>query len=703
MKFMRVPCIAIICATIMAEDKPVDPMAWTASGECPAFREVLKNEDYAARLKGAQPQLAKMEAERAKTPPRCLKVLSVNKDSQGERLNLEAGDFVLKLDDKEVSDALKFNSLRTNAPQKLTILSMKRGMLTVDIQPGMLGTRLGTFIRDDPAEVGEGYDDPRWHNDLKIASYLFVDGDSELIETAFYRAIKSGMKMTVRMKVLGAALAQKTGRYDDAMDFAWHAMKTAPDDQGACLTFCCAAACSYKLKAALEITRKTPLLERNIKELERLVAEHESQPAARRMRPAPSIACENYFFDDIILRSNSMFLNEKSTAGNENTLRNFLWNDGWKDSFPSGTFTVCRFKPAVRNLNFSLHFTVKQTTPEFSNWQKTLFVGAAPLNEKGEPRFENMNDAIGLQFTPAEMPSIRIRNIDLLSTCVNLDRPGLYEPGEVHHYFEMYIVDGQIEMFLDEKRIYYAPAGKISEKYALQIAVVGTTFTVWGVRAWELLTEAERKERVDKQINERYREKESRLFRAVSVGTLKYITQLLDLGADPNTPSELNVTPLHQAMVVKRKDVAELLLARGAKLDAYSAAGIGDAKQLAELLANQPSCPWSPLHIAAEAGQIEAARVLLEKGTDVNTPATDRFGKRTPLIWAAIGNQKGMLEFLLSRGASINLADAKGHTAMWYAQQHEAKEAIAFLKEKGAVQNQSSVPMKPPPPPTGDF
>jgi RNA polymerase sigma factor (sigma-70 family) len=67
----------------------------------------------------------------------------------------------------------------------------------------------------------------------------------------------------------------------------------------------------------------------------------------------------------------------------------------------------------------------------------------------------------------------------------------------------------------------------------------------------------------------------------------------------------------------------------------------------------------TPLHYAAEHGQIEVARALLERGADIN--AVEPSHQLTPLGWATTFPrrlQREMAEFLLSRGARLDIHSA---------------------------------------------
>jgi ankyrin repeat protein len=101
-------------------------------------------------------------------------------------------------------------------------------------------------------------------------------------------------------------------------------------------------------------------------------------------------------------------------------------------------------------------------------------------------------------------------------------------------------------------------------------------------------------------------------------------------------------TPLHTAARFGRDDLAELLIARGADLEA----GDEPARNTA-------------LHIAAQYGNVAVARVLITRGANVNAP--NKYG-RTSLHDAVSGlagtsDLDGRLQvarLLLSRGADIN-------------------------------------------------
>ena len=84
----------------------------------------------------------------------------------------------------------------------------------------------------------------------------------------------------------------------------------------------------------------------------------------------------------------------------------------------------------------------------------------------------------------------------------------------------------------------------------------------------------------------------------------------------------------------------------------------------------------SPLCIAISKGDLDGIKKLVEYGTDVN----EKSNGMTPLMFAARYNKVEILKFLVSKGAKINEKDSKGFTALKYAEQSNAFDAVQYLK-----------------------
>ena len=164
----------------------------------------------------------------------------------------------------------------------------------------------------------------------------------------------------------------------------------------------------------------------------------------------------------------------------------------------------------------------------------------------------------------------------------------------------------------------------------------------------------------------------------------KEVAQLLIAkGADINAKDTRGRTPIDLAMNQGRKEIAKLLLSKSADVSLHTAAYIGDLQRVQKFIdgganvdANDQT-GQTALHYAAKAGQIAVAKLLIANGADVNA------GEWTPIQEAAYHSRE-MIELLLAKGADIN-------TGKWPAL-HCALDARRFdivdlLLAKGADAN----------------
>ena len=144
-----------------------------------------------------------------------------------------------------------------------------------------------------------------------------------------------------------------------------------------------------------------------------------------------------------------------------------------------------------------------------------------------------------------------------------------------------------------------------------------------------------------------------------------------------------------------------LLLTLGAKSAApgeeiHKAVIKGDLNKVVALLKDRPDAlenknklGYTPLFEAVGHNQMEIAELLLANGADVN--ARDGYG-HTPLIQALwVYNHDKMMRLLLAKGADVNLSDKWEMTALAYAakqgQLEDAKILIASDANVNCAQN----------------
>lgn len=181
---------------------------------------------------------------------------------------------------------------------------------------------------------------------------------------------------------------------------------------------------------------------------------------------------------------------------------------------------------------------------------------------------------------------------------------------------------------------------------------------------------------------------------------LEMVRLLLDYHADPNLKNARGGTPLHTAARGGSKDVVDLLLERGANPNAidefgmtplheaidgaglYADLSTGEDGKLfkdepheyeeivdalighgASVNANTSGSGSSgtPIHQAADMGQINMADTLLSHGADVSANSAD--SGSTPLHLAVSAGNIDMVRFLVSHGADVSEKDNFGNTA----------------------------------------
>jgi ankyrin repeat protein len=154
------------------------------------------------------------------------------------------------------------------------------------------------------------------------------------------------------------------------------------------------------------------------------------------------------------------------------------------------------------------------------------------------------------------------------------------------------------------------------------------------------------------------------------------------------------MSELLQAVYQGDQARAEELLAGNPELDVFEAAGVGRADRLRELLDGDPSLAnaWAedgfqPLGLASFFGHVEAARLLVERGAEVNSASRNDM-KVMPLhSAAATGDPDARFELaklLLEAGADPNARQQDNYTPLMAAEQHGDERLRELLLGHGA-------------------
>ena len=143
------------------------------------------------------------------------------------------------------------------------------------------------------------------------------------------------------------------------------------------------------------------------------------------------------------------------------------------------------------------------------------------------------------------------------------------------------------------------------------------------------------------------------------------------------------------------KRVGELL-AEDPELDVFEAAAVGRTDRLRELLDAEPELAnaWAgdgfqPLGLASFFGQVQAARLLVERGAEVNSASRNDMRVMPLHSAAATGDPEARLELaklLLEHGADPNARQQDEFTPLMAADHHGDERLRELLVAHGAAE-----------------
>lgn len=149
-----------------------------------------------------------------------------------------------------------------------------------------------------------------------------------------------------------------------------------------------------------------------------------------------------------------------------------------------------------------------------------------------------------------------------------------------------------------------------------------------------------------------------------------------------------------EALYAGDAERARSLLRPDDELGVFDAAAFGRMERLRAILDADPGQAnafaadgFTPLHLAIFGGQEAAARLLIDRGADVEAVATGSIARVAPLGTAVFVRSVDLTRLLLENGADVNKQVEGGFTVLHSAAQSNDEGLVRLLLENGADPN----------------
>lgn len=562
--------MALVSAHAVDEpaEKPPDFTRYVPNPNPAVFTEVLTDAEYRARIEFARPLIDRLKASRANLPERGCLVIQVQPGGAAAKAGITVSCIMTEMLGVKINKRDDIANL-PDKPSTMKWISpdgvehSAEGIMRKDLKMAV-----EDFQRDNPSKLDVDHTDPRWSQEVELASYVGTD-DPELSETALARAVKAGMPVSFQLKTVAPGLAMRAALYQQCMDLCVELIPKIKEIKGNPAQlysfYFNAARSSGHYKEALEMAKKIPDSGRFIADLtaaEKRVAQG-TEPRAE----LPGIAAKKMFHDDLLIRSELLPPGTEMARPAARALNAFCYDVSSTHVVENGRYYNTAFFPAAKNVHFTCRYRVRtEGKVEIVPKLTFDFFIADPKGEKTYEAQVKGRKEFGLLGMP-HWDTNMVFNASRMGLQVVAHNASLFSAPEMEHRVDMYALNGWLEIDIDGRMRFLAPQFNLDAMRGMVIEFSGVKARLSHIAFCELLTPDERRAKVDPEINKAFAKGWTRLHRTVQWADHGAIAELLKLGAKVDAITADGLTPLMLAARCNQLETVKLLVKSGAKLD----------------------------------------------------------------------------------------------------------------------------------------
>ena len=456
-----------------------DPLDWQPPTAKAQFRKLLSDADYRRRSASMAIGLQRAMKEAAsKLPDHGLKISGVFAPGELKARGITMNDVITQVDGEELWGR---HGESSDDPIRVRVYSARQDAFRELKVATDLGHACSIYRRPDLVYLRSQRRNAAWDADTFVG-LVASSTDPDLAETAWQHALAAGSPRDRLCLASGAQMAMAQGRPLVALDFwyeAEHNRESAPLDP---LLGYRVMIANYKLERARELARTHPKLLPNVADgLETLVALHRARSPQERAAAAPSVQARGMHRRDA--RADLIGLSPLA----ENpflallTSRDAFHTDPATDHF---TLLDLLVPQGLGDFELGLAMTMAPADNRRGDFVKLARLIVSGIR-KTDGRDRAEAELIGQ--VELEVPSgFSLRHCEP-GDDVTFPDPMVASDGKGRNAVRFVRVGGQIEAFVNERRILYQPIPAELMLQSIRFQVVGTSVNVTELTLDELI------------------------------------------------------------------------------------------------------------------------------------------------------------------------------------------------------------------------